>query len=259
VEFGSTRGGWYVGQAYYPLLVGLIFTMNTINFLQTYPPVIAPQIQKEGEIDVWTKISLFSIKLAKISFVLALIVFLVTFGPSIFYTIKGSQKLNEVIGRKVTNTVPTPTTPVVEAYQPPFDPTLPKEAHVTISAIGVDSQIFEGSYDNYEEILKKGIWRVADFGTPFTRDTPTILAAHRFGYLAWTNIFRRKNSFFNLPKLKEGDTVEIVWRQRKYVYEIYKTSKGEQIEDYSADLILYTCEDMGSEVRIFKYARLLKI
>lgn len=233
--------------------------MNTINFLHTYPPVIASQQNQKGEIDVWTKISLFSIKLAKISFILALIVFLVAFGPSIFYTIKGSEKLGEIIGRKVTNSVPTPLNPVQEAYQPAFDPTLPKEARITISSIGVDSEIFEGSYDNLEEILKKGIWRVSDFGTPFNRDNPTILAAHRFGYLAWSNIFRRKSSFFNLPKIENGDTVEIVWRQRKYVYEIYKTSKGERAEDYSADLILYTCEDMGSEQRIFKYARLLKI
>ena len=64
-----------------------------------------------------------------------------------------------------------------------------------------------------------------DFGTPLDRTKPVILAAHRFGYLAWTNLYRRKNSFYNLPKLKEGDLVEITYKQRKYTYEIYAESR----------------------------------
>jgi len=35
--------------------------------------------------------------------------------------------------------------------------------------------------------------------------------------------------------------------------------KGEEITDYSADLILYTCEDLSSPIKIIKYARLLEI
>ncbi|KKS80793.1 MAG: hypothetical protein UV56_C0008G0001, partial [Candidatus Woesebacteria bacterium GW2011_GWC1_43_10b] len=65
--------------------------------------------------------------------------------------------------------------------------------------------------------------------------------------------------FYSLPKLKTGDTVEIIWRQRKYLYEVYKEEEGEEITDYSADLILYTCESLSSPVRIFRYARLLEI
>ena len=56
-----------------------------------------------------------------------------------------------------------------------------------------------------------------------------------------------------------GDTVEIIWKQRKYVYEIYKEEEGEEISDYTADLILYTCESLKSPIRIFRYARLLEI
>jgi len=91
------------------------------------------------------------------------------------------------------------------------------------------------------------------------RTKPTILAAHRFGYLAWSIPYRLKNSFYNLPKLKVGDLVEIDWGQRRYVYEVYAEGKGEEITDYTADLILYTCEAMNSSVRIFRYARLLRI
>jgi sortase (surface protein transpeptidase) len=215
--------------------------MESINFLQTR------KSKKRVE------------KLAKITFILASIIILVSYGPSVWYFLQGSEKLSEVIGRKFVNTTPSVASPVKELYQPRFDPSLSRDSKISIPAIGVDSKIVEATYENYEEVLKKGIWRVPDFGTPFDRKSPTILAAHRFGYLAWTNIFRKKNSFFNLPKLEEGDTVEVIWRQRKYYFEVYKTGKGEEIEDYSADLILYTCEDMGSSIRIFKYARLLEV
>lgn len=144
-------------------------------------------------------------------------------------------------------------------YVPRFDATLPQESRLKIPSIGVDTKLEEATYGNYEEALKKGVWRVSDFGTPTNSDKPTILAAHRFGYLVWSNSFRRKNSFYNLPKLDVGDTVEIVWRQRKYVYEVYAESKGEAITDYSADLILYTCETLNGPIRIFKYARLLEV
>ena len=147
----------------------------------------------------------------------------------------------------------------ISQYIPRFDPTLPLESRLKISSIGVDTKLEESTYDNYEEALKKGVWRVSNFGTPTDNGRPVILAAHRFGYLAWNNIFRRKSSFYNLPKLEVGDTVEIVWRQRKYVYEVYAEGKGEEIADYSADLILYTCETLNGPVRIFKYAKLLEV
>lgn len=148
---------------------------------------------------------------------------------------------------------------VEEEYQPPIDKSLPLEPQIKIPAIKVDSRIYEASLDNYEEALKQGVWRVTDFGTPYTRSKPTILVAHRYGYLAWSNLFRRKSSFYNLPKLQAGDTVEIIWGQRKYVYEVYGGEEGDEITDYTADLILYTCESLTSPVRIFRYARLLEI
>jgi sortase (surface protein transpeptidase) len=83
--------------------------------------------------------------------------------------------------------------------------------------------------------------------------------AHRFGYLKWTNSYRRKNSFFNLPKLKNEDTIQILWRQRKYTYAVYAESEGTEINDYTADLVLYTCKDLSSDVRFFVYAKLLRI
>jgi sortase (surface protein transpeptidase) len=146
--------------------------------------------------------------------------------------------------------------PVV--YQPPQDATLPAENRIKIDVIGLDTQIVEEPVERYEEAFKLGVWRVPDFGDAFYRERPMILAAHRFGYLAWTNQYRRENSFFNLPKLKSGDQIQIIWNQRRYLYEIYAGDEGEQITDYTADMILYTCKFLESTDRIFRYARLIE-
>jgi len=139
--------------------------------------------------------------------------------------------------------------------QPPIDKTLPKENGLIIDKIGVRGQLHEGT--DYSSILKTGLWHVPDFGTPENNQQPIIIAAHRWGYLSWTNSFRTLNSFYNLPKLAVGDKVEIVWNQRKYTYQIYASEEGEQITDYNANLILYTCQLWNSPVRVFKYAKLI--
>lgn len=205
-------------------------------------------------------------KLRKFSatlFVIGLGLILWSFGPSWIYFLSNGLKTTvsnfKLSDKEVTTLVNEVSQPKVEVYTPRFDATLPRESTLKIPSIGVNTVLQEATYLNYEEALKKGVWRVSDFGTPSDNSSPIILAAHRFGYLAWTNKFRRENSFFNLPKLKVGDTVEVTWRQRKYIYEIYAESKGEEIADYSANLILYTCETLNGPVRIFKYARLLKI
>jgi sortase (surface protein transpeptidase) len=143
-------------------------------------------------------------------------------------------------------------------YQPPIDPLLGQDSWILIPAIGVKTQIQEAPLADYETALRKGVWRVPDFGDPYSRDKPTILAAHRFGYLAWTNKYRQANSFLSLPKLKLGDKVELIWKQRRYIYQVYGEGEGEEINDYQADLILYTCKFLESPIRIFKYAKLVK-
>lgn len=135
---------------------------------------------------------------------------------------------------------------------PPIDSNLAATPLLVIDKIGVNGAIHEGS--DWEEALKDGIWRVPNFGTP-EAGKPIILAAHRWGYLSWSNTFRRLNSFYNLPKLEEGDKIEIDWNQRHYYYAIYKSETGEAITDYSADLILYTCQLWDSPIRVIKYAR----
>lgn len=217
------------------------------------------------EIYHWRRnlLSLSSKKLAKIFAVIGASLILSAYLPSFWYWLKtgGKDTVSGFLLQTVSKLQPTAEVrqPPAELYQPRYDPKLPSENQLKIVSIGINTSIQEATLVNYETALKKGVWRVSDFGTPHSREKPTILVAHRYGYLAWSIPFRLKNSFYNLPKLKVGETVEIVWRQRKYAYEVYAEGKGEEIEDYSASLILYTCESLSSPVRIFKYARLLEI
>lgn len=134
---------------------------------------------------------------------------------------------------------------------PPVDTSLPKENLLRIASIGVDSEISQEQ--DPDKGLDKGIWIVPDFGTPEINDLPIIIAAHRFGYVYWSSDFRQKSSFYNLPKLKVGDRVQIIWNQRGYEFEVYKAEDNTQITDYEADLILYTCRMYNSPVRVFRY------
>lgn len=151
------------------------------------------------------------------------------------------------------STTPTPTpSPTPTLVLPDVDPSLPAENGLIIEKIGVRGQIHEG--DDWEKILKTGIWRVPNFGTPVESGKPIILAAHRWGYLEWSAAFRKLNSFYNLPNLKVGDKIKLVWDQRPFDYTIYAVDSGTKITDYTADLVLYTCQLWNSPVRFFVYA-----
>jgi sortase (surface protein transpeptidase) len=204
-------------------------------------------------------------KLAKYLAILGIIFLLIAYAPSVWYAISPGRLNISSLLAKTARTNGDKMGDIIEGkenkslYQPRYDPNLTKENVISIPSAGIETKINEATYDNFEEALKIGVWRVPDFGTPYGRSLPTILAAHRYGYLKWSIPYRLKNSFYNLPKLEVGDTVEIIWKQRKYTYEVYASDEGEEMTDYSADLILYTCEDLTSPVRIFKYARLLEI
>lgn len=218
-------------------------------------PVVMPTKSKVNLSTVFLRISIFSALLG-----IALILFfyvpkVLAWSQNTINSVEANFTLNstEVQNLKTTSKV------VRQAYQPPFDPLLSPVNRLVIPSIGVDGEIEEATLENYEAALKKGVWRVSNFGAPDNNNMPIILAAHRYGYLAWTNLFRRQNSFYNLPKVKVGDTVEIDWGQRKYTYGVYATEEEIQITDYSADLILYTCETLTGDKRFFVYARLIQI
>ncbi|KKQ91594.1 MAG: hypothetical protein UU16_C0040G0002 [Candidatus Woesebacteria bacterium GW2011_GWA2_40_7] len=201
-------------------------------------------------------------KFARLFTVVGVILVLISYSPSIWFWIQ-TEVTNQTANFQLSPSEVKILTVIGETgqrkYIPPFDSRLPVINHLAISSIGVDTTVQEATYDNYEEALRRGVWRVSDFGVPNETGNPVIFAAHRFGYLAWTNSFRHKNSFFNLPKVQTGDTIQVVWRQRKYTYEVYKVDKAREITDYTADLILYTCETLSGPERIFVYARMIQI
>lgn len=153
---------------------------------------------------------------------------------------------------------PEPIVEEVKKYEPPFDPTLPEGTWISIPTIGVDTQA-QATLDP-DEALDVGVWMVPDFGTPSPDQVdPIIMAAHRFGWnWWWQDDYWRKHSFYLLTETQPGDRVEIVHNQRKWTYEIYASGEGEEITDYEADLILYTCKFLNSPIRYFRYARLVE-
>lgn len=227
-------------------------------------PVQAPIASQSpvSEPKISGKASALLLKISKITALTGIALILLFYAPTILALGKdflGTTVKNFGISISEINQIKESGKEANSGYQPAFDPTLPKANQLVIFSIGVKTNVQEATLDNYENALKNGVWRVSDFGDPANNSEPIILAAHRYGYLAWTNSFRRKNSFYNLPKVRVGDTIEIDWQQRKYTYEIYATDKGTQITDYSADLILYTCEGLTGDQRVFVYARLIKI
>lgn len=179
--------------------------------------------------------------------------------PLVWYRVQPAVvgKLADLLSKPVA-TQKTATVRQIDNWLPELDISLKKGHLLEIPKIGVKTEINEAELDKYEQALQQGPWRVPDFGTPDERTKPLIIAAHRYGYLSWTNSFRRLHSFYNLPKLEMGDRVLITWDQRRYEYEVYSGDEGTEITDYSADLILYTCQYLESDRRIFKYARLIK-
>jgi len=208
------------------------------------------------------KASTVFLKLSKISALLGMALILFFYAPRALALGESAVNVtfeNFQMSKTEVRTLKSDLNMSKPVYNPPFDPRLPVTNSLLIPSIGVNTDIQEATLTNYEDALRKGVWRVSDFGAPNDNAEPIILAAHRFGYLAWTNSYRHKNSFYNLPKIEVGDLIEIDWNQRKYLYEVYATSKGTQILDYSADLILYTCETLTGDEKVFVYARLIRI
>jgi LPXTG-site transpeptidase (sortase) family protein len=143
---------------------------------------------------------------------------------------------------------PTPTLPLL----PPLDPNLPKTNTLIIPSIGVNGPIHENT--NSTRGLYKGLWRTPDWGNPEDFTKPTVIAAHRFGYIEWSSEFRKTNSFYNLPNLKPGDIFSVIWNQRKFDYVIKRKEEVTLIDPSNTDMILYTCKYLKSPIRIVVFA-----
>lgn len=223
-------------------------------------PLNLPEVASQPVTKVKAKAAPFTLQLARILAVGGAALLVIYFAPTAWYKVQNvlfSGTSNFNLSGSEVQILTSKTQAARTRILPPFNPNLPLNNHLSIPSIGVDTNIQEATYDNYESALRKGVWRVSNFGQPDIYGVPMILAAHRFGYLSWTNEFRHLNSFYNLPKVKVGDTIIVDWGQRQYSYGVYKTETGTEITDYSADLILYTCESLSGPERVFVYAKLI--
>jgi len=200
--------------------------------------------------------------LSKMFATAAMAITLIVYGPRIYYTTMQAVGINvDTSFRDETIVVDATEDESVadSTYWPAIDENLPKENKLIVKTAGIETTIWEASEENMEDALRKGAWRDSIYSTPDEQSVPTVLIAHRYGYLAWSIPFRLKNSFYNLPKLKVGDRVEVIWNQRKYVYIVYAEEITDVPKISGADLVLYTCNDLNSDIRIFKYAKLIEL
>lgn len=198
----------------------------------------------------------------------SLISTLIVFGPKLYYSLVPTQLPNIQIPEAVSvveengNQEESPAQ-VETAYQPEQDPNLPEGEWLVIPRIGVRTNLIQTA--DPVEALNKGVWWAPDFGKPGDKDKPMILAAHRYGFrYMWETIldngdtYALRHIFYKLPETEPGDRVEIIFNQRRYVYEIYAGEETNQINDYDADLILYTCKYIDAPIRFVRYARLVE-
>lgn len=192
-------------------------------------------------------------------------------GPKLFYTIFPQESVNQLVQAEELigdfaldfsildeEATKRKVLPSQRSYKPAYNPDLPAGNWLIIPRIGVRSELQRT--ENYEEALQIGLWWVPDFGEVGDRSKPMIVAGHRYGFdWWWKDDYWKYHSFYSLPDLEPGDRIEIIADQRKWIYEIYAGEEGEQITDYQADLILYTCKHLDSPIRIFRYAKLVEI
>ena len=182
----------------------------------------------------------------------SLLILALLYLPLVYYRLSPPD-IKPLVAFPATHSSPTNTAPL-----PAVDPLLPEGKWLIIPRIGVRTQLQATS--DAQQALTKGVWQVPGYGQPGDTTQPLILVAHRYGWQWWWQTdYWKYNSFYLLPDTKPGDLVEIVADQRKWVYQIYGGGEGEAINDYEADLILYTCKFLNSPVRHFRYAKLVDL
>lgn len=110
--------------------------------------------------------------------------------------------------------------------------------HLVIPALRLDKPIYEGPS---ADALNKGIWHEPAGSTP-DKGSNTVLSGHR-----WLYNNPASAVFYNLDKIRMGDTIVAVWDKKIYVYRVAEIKTvpptAVEIEDPSIDnhLTLYTC------------------
>lgn len=136
--------------------------------------------------------------------------------------------------KKFPPSQPTYVTGAATKTTPPND--IPKDNRLVIPQIFVDEVIREGKA---ETTVNNGPWRKPYSSTPLDEGN-TVIAGHRFTY-------RSKAVFYNLDKLKIGDTFAVYWHGKAHYYQVAETkvvkanNKEVEAPTDTAQLTLYTC------------------
>jgi len=116
-----------------------------------------------------------------------------------------------------------------------------------IPKILLDQPTLEGPEKDWFNLLKQGIWRWPGSSTP-DRGGNTVFLAHRFSYTG------PHGAFYYLNKLKSGDEIGVLWKNKLYHYKVASSSEvpptDTAIEKNTADaeITLFTCTPLWHPV-----------
>ncbi len=119
---------------------------------------------------------------------------------------------------------------------------------ITISSVGISAPIIEGDVNS----LEKGAWhRLPQQGDP-TKGGNFIVTGHSFVWGYTPQQIKEKSIFYNLPDVKNNDTITIKWDGKDYKYKVTDIKKVKpnqtEVETQTKDpqLTVYTCTLAGS-------------
>ena len=137
------------------------------------------------------------------------------------------------------------------AHHVPF----PKDERLVIPSMALDEHVNTGPT---EADLLKGVWHRPLTSTP-DKGGNTVIIGHRFMY-------SNTAVFYNLDKVKDGDSITIYWGGKQYTYQVdsvFVVSPTQvEIENNTPDsrLTLYTCTPLWtSKQRLVVQAKLTKV
>lgn len=114
---------------------------------------------------------------------------------------------------------------------------------IVVKSMKVDTAILEGKSVS---TLNQGVWHLPGTATP-DQGGNMVIAAHRWKWLPTSN-----KSFYDIDKVKIGDTVEVTWNGTLYTYKVstIKTVTPDKIDILqntdSAKLTLFSCAPLFS-------------
>lgn len=158
----------------------------------------------------------------------------VPFIPQLLFAINKHSGQQQELEAALRPDAPLPASPTTPGTGQPAS----QANRLIIPAMVLDQQVVEGT--NMYRALDQGVWRWPGGSTP-DKGGNTVMLAHRFTYT------QPKGVFYFLDKVKAGDSIGIIWNNKRYVYEVKQskvvTPRQTEILNPTATptLTLYTC------------------